>query len=450
MERAARSTSFQVACFGLLAAALNACATIQEPPGGPPDFEAPVILSITPDSGSIVPGFDDAIEVQFDEVIDEGSGTTLRDLVVLSPRPEELRVSWRRTRITIKPRRGWRDSIVYQMKLLPGFSDLRRNRLDTGRTVVFSTGGEIPDTRISGTAIDWEAGSAASGALVEAVLMPDSLVFIASSDSVGDFEVKHLKPGSYVLFTTLDNNNNGMRDYREAFDSVVVQLDSSLNEVLWTFTHDTVGPRVSGLTELDSITFQIDFTQKLAPDQPSDTSVSVFSLPDTTRLETVAIWNQLTYDSVRIEEQRLDSLRQAAIADSIRAAEAAAAEAADTLEGVVGDTGVAEVAEEAAVADSLVGELLQPVDSTGQIPGDSAVADTSRATLLLTERDPLSESLYVRMPAALVPGARYLVTTWAQNVAGAVAESQGLLVLPEAVDTSEVPTDSTLVPPDST
>jgi hypothetical protein len=403
-----------------------------------------LILSVIPDSGAVVEDFDDAIQVQFNEVIDERSGSGLENLVVLSPRPEELEVSWKRSRITVEPKEGWHENIVYQLTLLPGFADLRNNRLDSSRTVVFSTGGEIPDTRMAGTVIDWEAGRVASRALIEAILLPDSLVYLANADSVGDFQIQHLSPGSYLVFATVDQNNNRQRDSREVFDSLRVRLDSTVSRVMWAFAHDTLGPRISGIVELDSVTIKVDFGQKLVPQEPHDSLVNVYSLPDTTLLEIVAVWNQVTYDSVRTVEAVEDSIRQAAIADSIRVAEAAAdTTGADTTAAQVADTTVAEEVEAAGVADSIVEGLLQVVDSANQGFGDSAAVDTSRAALLLADRPQLSSSWYVRLAAGTEPGARYLITALAENVSGAFAESQSLLILPEPVDTNQVPADTT-------
>ncbi len=455
MEGAARNTRRQIARVGQVALLLSACATIQDPPGGPPDFDPPFIVSVTPDSGAVVADFDDDVQVRFNEVIDERSGSGLENLVLLSPRPEELNVSWKRSRITIKPKDGWQANIVYQLTLLPGFADLRNNRLDSTKTVVFSTGGEIPDTRITGTVLDWEQGGAAPGALVEAIRQPDSLVFMSSADSVGDFEIRYLHPGTYLLSATVDQNDNRMRDYREVFDSVTVQLDSSLSHVMWAFAHDTVGPRISEVTDLDSVTIQVEFTQKLVPGEPDDTVVKVFALPDTTLVETVAIWNQPTYDSVRTEEAVADSIRQAAVADSMAALEAEA----DTAGAAGADTARAPAADTlGAAADSIVEGLLQVVDSAGQIMEDSAAvtiteagdtlmvaaaADTSRVLELLSERPELSSTWFVRLAASMVPGARYFVTAVAENVSGAIAESENLLILPEPVDTTEVPADTT-------
>ena len=108
MERAKRNAGGKAALAGLLtgltAGGLGACATIQQPPGGPPDFAPPVVLEITPDSNATVPEFDGDVEIQFDEIVTE---LNLDRYFKVSPRHEELQVSWHRSRVTVKPRDGW-------------------------------------------------------------------------------------------------------------------------------------------------------------------------------------------------------------------------------------------------------------------------------------------------------------------------------------------------------
>ena len=54
-------------------AALPSCANVQAPPGGPPDALAPELVTITPESLAVLPGFDDDVEFRFSEVVSEGS-----------------------------------------------------------------------------------------------------------------------------------------------------------------------------------------------------------------------------------------------------------------------------------------------------------------------------------------------------------------------------------------
>jgi hypothetical protein len=155
------------------------------------------------------------------------------------------------------------------------------------------------------------------------------------------------------------------------------------------------------------------------------------------------------YDSVRTIEAAEDSVRRAAAADSLRAAE----EAADTLGVALADTAAVEEADTAAAegqrggeeeaADSLIGRLLVVDDSAAQAVEDSVAADTSHITMLLSERPQLSASWYLRLASGMTPGARYFITAIAENLSGAIAESQGLLILPEPVDTLLVPADTT-------
>ncbi len=416
MARAARSTRGKAACLGLLTVAWVGCANIQEPPGGPPDFDPPILVAATPDSGDVVDGFKDELEFQFDEVINERSGGGLENLIDLSPRSEEVRVSWKRTRITVKPKEGWLPAVVYHVTLLPGVADLRNNRLDSARTIIFSTGGPIPDTRLNGTVVDWAENSVARGALVEATLLPDSLTYQSQTDSSGNFELVAVPPGDYLLYVTIDGNNNRLRDARESFDSVVVRIDSTFEHVFWAFAHDSTGPQIRELTDPDSMTIRVAFTQMLRPGDATDVAVQVFAMPDTTPVTVAAVWNEETYDSVAAVET--------AIADSIRAALAAEADTlgADSLEVAAPDSAAADTTETAL-------EVVQ--DSSTLAARDSLALETARIDSLLAQRPTLSALRFVRLESQLIPGARYLVVTTAPNVLGVFAESQTLLILAE-------------------
>ncbi len=431
MARAARSTRRQAARLGLLAAlSAAACAVIQQPPGGPPDFDPPLIASVRPDSGAVLPDFDDAVEIQFDEVVAENSGGGLDNLIEVSPRHEQLRIQWKRSRITVQPAGGWRSGIVYHVVLAPGITDLRNNRMEHGVSLVFSTGGEIPDTRIDGVVIDWEAGRPGLAALVEAVLLPDSLIYVTHADSTGEFSLTHLPSGDYTLFATIDNNTSNRRDLREAFDSVSIALDSTASHVFWTISHDTLGPQIRGVEPSDSLTAEIEFNQMLAPVAPDLAAITVWLLPDTVEVAAGTLWEKAAFDSVRVAER--------AAADSIAAERAGA------------DSGLA--VPDTAAAPQPAAPIRPGRGRPRMAPGlDSAdVQDTTRAERLLAERPVLSNKWYFRLLEPLAPGARYLVEAEAQGVSGATAQSRGVLVIPEAAppDTTEAPApdDSTRAP----
>ena len=115
-----------------------------DPPGGPPDVAPPSIVTVRPESGAVAPDWKDDAVIQFDEVIDEMAGSSggggiagIGRQIVLSPVQGDVRVSWGRTRITVKPKEGWKAGRVYHLELLPGIVDLRRNTLKTGRLIIF-------------------------------------------------------------------------------------------------------------------------------------------------------------------------------------------------------------------------------------------------------------------------------------------------------------------------
>jgi len=364
----------------------------------------------------VVDGFEDELEFQFDEVISERSGNGLENLIIVSPRSGQVRVSWKRSRVTVKPKDGWLPGIVYHVTLLPGIADLRNNQLDSTRTIIFSTGGPIPDTRFSGTVVNWEDNRIATGALVEATLLPDSLTYQSRADSSGNFELVAVPPGDYLLHGIVDGNNNRLRDARESFDSVVARIDSTFEHVFWAFSHDTTGPQIRELTDPDSMTIRVTFTQMLQPGDATDVVVQVFAMPDTTPVAIAAVWNEETYDSV--------SAVETAIADSIRAALAAEA---DTL----GADSVEVAPPDSAAADTTETEPAVAQDSTTLAAVDSLALETARIDSLLAQRPKLSALRFVRLESQLIPGARYIVVTTATNVLGILAEAQTLLIMAE-------------------
>jgi hypothetical protein len=396
-----------------------ACAVIEDPPGGPPDYAAPVIAAVIPDSGTVVPDLEKPLRIEFDEVISEQSGGGLDRLVQFSPRVRELSVSWKRNAIEIRPKDGWRPNVVYRVVLQPGVADLRNNRMEEGRTVVFTTGGEIPPTSLAGAVLDWENGKVGRLALVEAILLPDSLVYTAQADSVGEFTLAEIPRGQYLVVATIDANTNRLRESREAFDSVSVTLDSTATHDFWTVVRDTLGPQLREVSLADSLTVGLEFSQKLRPGHPDSAAVTVWLLPDTVAVPVAAVWTAATYDSVAAAGR--------ALADSIAQAARDSAAAQDSL-AAPQDTAAAAPAR-TREPPALGGRPTPPA-----VPG-AAAPDSSRAALLLKERPTLSAKWYLRMQVPLAPG-QYLIDARAFNISDIVRESQRVLVVAAPPDST--------------
>src|SRR5690606_41647771 len=84
------------------------------------------------------------------------------------PRPPTSTLFPYTTLFRSRPREGWRPNTVYRVELLPGISDLRNNRAESGAAVVtFTTGAPLPVDTLRGAVWDWTVARPAAGALVD-------------------------------------------------------------------------------------------------------------------------------------------------------------------------------------------------------------------------------------------------------------------------------------------
>ncbi len=301
----------------IVAAAVVACASQGDPPGGPPDAAPPVLIAIVPESGAVNTR-PDRVEFRFDEVVSERpSGVaSLEQAVLISPTDGLPRVDWRRRSIAVRPRRDWKPNAVYTVTLLPGITDLRGNVMRSGASVIFATGPTIPDTRVAGILYDWVAGNAVRSGAVEAIAMPDSIVYVARTDSAGRFTLAHLPPGAYTVRGWIDANTNRALDAREAYDSVSVTLSDTASLTLLAFVHDTLPPRINTVQALDSMTLRVELNQPLDPEQTVDTTLFRLTAPDSSpvRLRAVMaadVWDRARADSIaRADTTRRPPARQ--------------------------------------------------------------------------------------------------------------------------------------------
>lgn len=297
----------EVKLFPLLLTAVatgvaGACANASAPPGGPPDPLPPVVTGVTPASGTtdVQPR---EVEISFDEVISEvpQGAQDLGALVFISPKSGVPRVSWHRTRITIRPREGFQPNRVYTVEVRPGITDLRSNKIDTAIRVVFSTGGPIPDTRVSGAAFDWVAGRPAGRALIEAIA-PDSTTYQTLADSVGRFELHNVPPGGYVLRAVIDRNNNRELEPLEPWDTTSIVITADVRAELYAFQHDTLPMRVQTVAYNDSLN-----ELRLVFDKPFAPGATI----------TPAQFRLISADSVVVPIDSIITLPQRRLADSL-------------------------------------------------------------------------------------------------------------------------------------
>jgi hypothetical protein len=299
--------------LSVITAGALGCAGASPPPGGPEDHAPPQLLHVTPDTNAVNVK-DENVTFQFDETInDRGSGAQeLSRRFLISPARGDVRVSWHRSRIEVRPRDGFRPNTAYSVSLLPGLTDLRGNAMKHGATVVFSTGPTIPSGNIAGVAFDWAAERPAAQALIQAIT-PDSTVYLASSDSTGGFDVRPLPAGRYLVRAIVDANGNRDLDRNEAFDTLTVVVPLAAPIELRAALRDTIAPRLATVTASDSITLRLTFDRPLDPRQPIDLTSFQLVGSDSVVVPLARVLTpaQELERSRAIQQARSDSLRRA-------------------------------------------------------------------------------------------------------------------------------------------
>ncbi|MEP6765391.1 MAG: Ig-like domain-containing protein [Gemmatimonadaceae bacterium] len=314
MKIRTRNSVLAAVIVGILATDF-ACANPNAPPGGPPDKDAPVILKITPASGSIgaKPKY---VSFQFDEVVSETpkGAQELSKLVFISPKSGDPQVDWRRSSIDIKPKKGFKPNTVYTVTVGGGIMDLRNNSIDSTTRIVFSTGGPIPDTKITGVAFDWQIGRGASKAIVEAIA-PDSTTYQTITDSIGRYSLEHLPPGQWNMRAFVDRNANRLFEPLEPFDIASVTLTQNASADFYAFSHDTIGLRIADMTMTDSnTTIRIAFDKAIGVTQAISTTQIVVQKADSTTLSVRTVFSapvRAQFDSL-LRKSRADSIAKAA------------------------------------------------------------------------------------------------------------------------------------------
>jgi hypothetical protein len=343
---------------GAVALGVTACASPGTPPGGPPDKLAPQLVSVRPDTNSLNVRARSVL-FQFDEVVNErstptgsggasaGSGSfgnnssstasTLATLVLVSPGDGRERVTWRRHAIEVEPRNGFRPNTTYRVTILPGLGDLRGNILREPVEVVFSTGATATTSKISGIVFDWVGNKLAPNARIEVFSPADSTVrWSTRADSTGRFAVRDLAAGTYRLRAWLDDNANRSIDPREIYDSTTVSVDTTLALELYAFAHDTIGPRIETVEQIDSTGLRVKFDRGVDVNWTPDTLSAVLLRSDSSYVQVGLMMPAARYDSLAraaleaadTTEAKPDSVARAAAGTDTAAAQEAARAAA--------------------------------------------------------------------------------------------------------------------------
>ncbi|HEX8692740.1 MAG TPA: Ig-like domain-containing protein, partial [Longimicrobium sp.] len=251
----------------LLAGALVSCAHIEAPPGGAEDKEPPRLVATRPDTLARTRGFQGDVLFVFDEGLSEQGIDTL---VSVSPRTSSPDVDKSGDELSVGLRGGWQPNRVYQVTIAPGLQDRFGNRTTEPIRLVFSTGPEIPATLAVGEVVDRTTTRPAAGARVEAVLLPDSLVYATRTDSAGRYAFEQVPEGDYRLRAYNDQNRSRTPDPFEASDTATLRVaarDTVQARRLSIVRPDTTPP-AAGSARGEGDVIEVKFDDYLDPAQP--------------------------------------------------------------------------------------------------------------------------------------------------------------------------------------
>ncbi len=267
---------------------LTACAQIEMPPGGPEDRVPPYVLEQRPDSMAVVPGWNEPVVFRFNERISEQG---VEEAVMVSPRTSAVRVDRRSREIRVSLRGGWQPDQIYQVTLRPDIQDLFSNTITEPIQVVFSTGPEIPDTRLAGIVRDRISGEPEEDARVEAIRAADSLVYAVPSDSIGRFVFAHVPEGEYQIRAYPDRNINRRLDVFEQRDSanVTITAADTAEIQLSLVLPDSTAPVAGSATAPDRDRVDVEFDDYLDPQQEIASAAVTVAGPDGVSLPVSAI-----------------------------------------------------------------------------------------------------------------------------------------------------------------
>ena len=380
----------------LLAAGGAACASASPPPGGPEDHSPPQIVTMTPDSGQVNVKVKE-VQFRFDEVVSDrpAGAASLDRMFLISPRNGEPRVSWHRSRISVRPEHGFRDSTAYRITMLPGIADLRGNVRKDGATLVFSTGATFPTLGIVGTVFDWAGQTIARSAVVEGIAQRDtSIVYLAATDSSGNFELGPMPAGTYMVRALIDQNSNRAFDRNEKWDTTTVTLTTTRPSIeLDVIERDSVPPAFSNVGVEDSVTMMISFDKPLDPRILLQPALVALKRADSSDITVTRVEWATAFQRARISA---DSARRA---DSLRAAGRGNPPPAAAQPPTPGGLRAAPAPRKprSPAPDRAIGAIVSP--TTPMLPGQTIRVTTRGLRNLLGNSSELTRSVTVPKPA---------------------------------------------------
>ena len=202
-----------IVMIGLL---LSSCASRVQPNGGAKDTQAPKLISSEPaNEATLFKG--DNIILNFDEFVELKDGGT--GIIVSPPLINPPDISLKGKSIQIRFKETLDTSTTYTVSIGKSVTDITEGNTFPEMGFAFSTGEKIDSMRISGNVSDAYTNKPSKGTLIMLYNeLNDSLPYkktpryFARSDDQGNYTIRNIKKGTYLIFALDDANSNYLFD----------------------------------------------------------------------------------------------------------------------------------------------------------------------------------------------------------------------------------------------
>jgi len=262
-------TNFTLLLF--ISIAFYACASIQQPQGGPKDTEPPKILKMTPKNLSVnfkAP----KVVVEFDEYFKIQNEFKEFSVSPEMNKPPVLKTKGKKLEIDIQD--TLEKNTTYTLNFGKAIADVNESNIVKNFTYVFSTGPQLDSLSIKGKVINSVTGLPELDAVVFIFPLQRDTLFgkhkpsiFTTTDSSGNYALNNLRKDTYKIYALKEKS--GDRIYQQATDEIgflkdSIVLDKVIENInLSIFKEDATTFRVvdKRLNTDGSITFS--FNQKL-------------------------------------------------------------------------------------------------------------------------------------------------------------------------------------------
>lgn len=190
----------------------SGCASVSSPTGGPKDTLNPQLVRMYPKNGSL--NYKEGlIRMEFNEAV---VLKNLQSQLIITPRTETTyKTKVNKNIVELQFDEPLRDSTTYTLNFREGIVDLTEGNVAQGLYLAFSTGSYLDSLMIRGSVQTALSSTAVEGATIAlyavtdtAQVMRDKPMYFTKTDKTGNYELRNLKRGQYLLYAFTDKNNN--------------------------------------------------------------------------------------------------------------------------------------------------------------------------------------------------------------------------------------------------